>query len=80
MNRLSRGFNDIVRTRNGNYVFIDSRDTLDKGYETMVFECNENGVVDNWLELDVARYKTIEEMTEGHVKMIYKWKDDAYGI
>ena len=75
MNRLSRGYNDIVKSKNGGYMFIDSRDTFDRGYETMVFECNENGVVDNWLELDVARYDTVEAMTEGHVKMIYKWKE-----
>ena len=74
-NRLSRGYSDIVKTKRGRYVLVDSRNTADCGYETMVFNCNESGMVDNWLDIDVDRYPTYEDMTKGHVQMINKWKE-----
>lgn len=73
MNRLDRGYRNIVKTKDGNYVLIDSRDTFDCGYETMVFRCEENGNVENWLDIDVDRYSTLEEMIDGHTRMIKKW-------
>jgi hypothetical protein len=54
-NRLSKGYSDIVKTKRGTYVFVDSRNTADCGYETMVFNCNESGMVDDWLDIDVDR-------------------------
>lgn len=40
----------------------------------MVFECDENGKVTNWGELDVDRYENYEEAKEGHEKMVSEWK------
>ena len=74
-NRLSKGYSDIVKTPKGDYVLIDSRNTFDCGYETMVFKCNESGIVDNWLDIDIDRYSTYEDMAKGHIQMINKWKE-----
>jgi hypothetical protein len=32
------------------FYYIDSADTIDLGYETMIFECNERGEVENWAD------------------------------
>ena len=69
---FKRGFRDIVKTKNG-YVLIDSRNTFDMGYETMVFKCDEQGGVDEWLDIDLKRYPTYWEMVQGHTQMIKKW-------
>lgn len=74
-NRLSKGYSDIVKTKRDTYVFVDSRNTADCGYETMVFNCNESGMVDDWLDIDVDRYLTYEDMAKGHMRMINKWKE-----
>ena len=42
-------------------------------YETMVFECDEEGEVTNWAEVDISRYHTEEEAREGHATMVDKW-------
>jgi len=74
-NRMSEGYRDTVKTANGKYLLVDSRDTFDHGYETMVFRCDENGAVDNWLDIDVDTYPTLPDMIKGHVQMINKWKE-----
>ena len=71
---MFRGYRDIVKTNRG-YVLVDSRETFDMGYETMVFKCNERGQVDIWLDIDVARYPTYAEMGKGHACMVDKWKE-----
>ena len=68
-------YRDCVSVGNtGGYVVIDSRDTHDAGYETMVFESSADGEVLNWGELDIARYKNWEEMEKGHKSMCERWK------
>lgn len=56
------------------YVWIDTNDTIDYGWETMVFKCDENGKVTSWVELDVDRYDDYEEAKEGHERMVSEWK------
>lgn len=58
----------------GRFVVVDSRETMDAGYETMVFEAEGNGDVIDYDDLDVARYETWQEMEKGHEKMCEKWK------
>ena len=58
----------------GRFVVVDSRDTMDVGYETMVFESDADGDVFEYADLDVARYKTWQDMKKGHEKMCEKWK------
>ena len=70
---IKRGYTDVVKTKNG-YVLIDSNNTFDRGYETMVFRCDQDGNVENWLDIDVAWYTSEEEMLVGHVEMIKKWR------
>ena len=62
-----------VKTSFG-YVWIDTNDTPDHGWETMVFECNENGEVTSWAELDVDIYEDYEEAKAGHEEMVSEWK------
>ena len=63
----------IVQTKSRGTVLIDSANTMDRGYETMVFNCDSEGHVELWLDLDCALYSTKEEMMDGHRKMIEKW-------
>lgn len=63
----------IVQRKNGEYVYIDTRWTMDNGWETMVFKCNKNGKVANWGELDCNIYETKEDANEGHYSMVDKW-------
>jgi hypothetical protein len=39
-------------------------------FETMVFPCNEQGTVTDWLELDSRRYLTKHEAARGHIEMV----------
>ena len=50
----------------GNYYFVDSCYTLDHGYETMIFPCDENGNVTNWGELYCEIYDTQSKMEDTH--------------
>lgn len=63
----------IAQCRNGEYVYIDTRWTMDNGWETMVFKCNKNGEVTNWIDLDCDVYKTKKDANEGHCSMVDKW-------
>lgn len=70
---METGFRDVISCSTG-WVLVDSRNTFDVGYETMVFRCDADGNVEQWLELDMDRYPTFEAMAVGHRKMIEKWK------
>ena len=63
----------IVQTKSRGTVLIDSANTIDRGYETMVFRCDSEGRVESWLDLDCALYSTKEEMKVGHQEMVEKW-------
>lgn len=64
-----------VKTRTKGYVWIDTRDTFDRGWETMVFRCDENGNVSDWMDLDSELYICKDQAFKGHDKMVEKWKD-----
>lgn len=50
-----------------NAYYIDSCDTFDNGFETMVFEYNlKLNEVESWMDLYCETYSTSEEMEEGH--------------
>ena len=42
-------------------------------YETMVFECDKDGKVKSWVDLDKRNYRTESEAKRGHKKMVKKW-------
>lgn len=67
------GYKDVIRTKTKGSVVVDSCDTFDVGYETMVFPCDNNGNITNFLDLDRRIYDTEEEMKKGHYEMIGKW-------
>ena len=64
---------DIIQTRTGKYVYIDTCWTIDHGWETMVFTCDKNGNVTSWVDIDVMIYATKTDADEGHTEMINKW-------
>lgn len=64
-NIRKNAFTDVVEVK-GNYYYVDSCCTMDHGYETMVFPCDENGDVTNWGDLYCERYNTAAEMEIGH--------------
>ena len=66
---------DVVKLLGGQYVWIDTCYTLDHGWETMVFECDENGNVISWWDLDSNRYTSEAEAAVGHERMVGKWQD-----
>lgn len=64
-----------VKTRTMGYVWIDTCDTFDRGWETMVFRCDENGNVLDWMDLDSELYINENNAAKGHDEMVEKWKD-----
>ena len=64
---------DIIKLRSGKFVMVDTRWTIDQGWETMVFSCDEDGKVKNWSDLDCARYANKEDAAIGHAEIINKW-------
>lgn len=56
----------IVQTEDGNYYYVDSCDTWDRGYETMAFKCSKTRIVKSWREVYCRHYDTAEDMIEGH--------------
>lgn len=49
----------IVVTNDGNYYYVDTAITRDRGYETMAFPCDENGYVHTFDESMVNWDKSI---------------------
>jgi len=49
---------------------LGNDDAVNNSFETMVFECGENGNVSDWGDLDRDNYKTEKEAEIGHQKMV----------
>ena len=69
---------DVIKTQGGEFVYISTCFTLDHGWETMVFACNDNGEVTCWADLDAEWYDTEEQASDGHKIMIDRWKQKMY--
>ena len=65
---------DVVKLLGGQYVWIDTCYTLDHGWETMVFECDEDGKVKSWMDLDCENYFSEASASQGHDDMVEKWE------
>ena len=57
---------DIVKVQNRNY-YISTTCTVDKGWETMIFEADANNNLISWADLYCKRYNTFDEAREGHI-------------
>lgn len=64
-----------VRTKGGQYVWVDTCFTLDHGFETMVFPCDEQGNVTDWGDLDMNLYPNAESAKMGHELTCKVWAD-----
>ena len=49
-------------------------------YETMVFACNEKGLVTEWIELDVRQYGTKDAAVEGHAETVERWQNTVMPV
>lgn len=64
-----RELSHIVKSNN-KYYLVDSNDTIDAGYETMVFPYNiKEDEVEDWGDLYCERYNTEEEMEKHHFEV-----------
>ena len=62
-----RDLGQIVQTNDGKYYYVDSADTWDRGYETMVFSYDfEKGEVDCWTDLYCVNYNNFGNMVKLH--------------
>lgn len=55
------------------FFYIDKANTFDAGWETMVFPCDENGEVENWIEIYSDRsgkslWECVQEFAESYFK------------
>lgn len=62
-------FKNIVEF-NGDHYYISSCYTLDHGYETMIFPCDDNGNVTDWSELYAEWYDSETEMEKRHNEIV----------
>lgn len=69
---------DVIKTQGGEFVYISTGFTLDHGWETMVFPCDENGEVADWVDIDAKWYDTEGQAYDGHKIMIERWKQKMY--
>lgn len=69
---ISNGYRTII-SNGENHFCIDTCYTDDCGNESMVFECDENGEVTDWDDLDCRRYFGDSEMEKVHNEMVQNW-------
>ena len=70
-------FSNIIK-HNGNHYYVDSRWTIDHGYETMAFPCDANGNVTNWRGVYRRNYATATQMELGHKNAIESLKQGRF--
>ena len=63
-------FTEIIRVDDNRHYYVDSRFTLDNGFETMVFVCNKFGEVVSWKDLYAEWYTDVNEMSIGHSRIV----------
>lgn len=49
------GVKVVIKIGHQSYYLVDKADIFDVGWETMIFECDKEGNVSNWLELYTDR-------------------------
>jgi hypothetical protein len=73
-NMLSQNIIPSAGSTSG-YVFVSTVFAFDHmGWETMVFECKEDGDVVSWSELDSRRHRDIAEATFYHAEFMREWR------
>lgn len=70
-------FTDIAE-HNGSHYYVDSRWTIDCGYETMAFLCDADGNVTDWRGVYRRNYATATQMELGHKNAIESIKQGRF--
>lgn len=63
-----------VIVRGDRHFLVSTVDTLDAGFETMVFACDAEGDSVDYTDLDAERYTTAEEAAAGHAVMCERFQ------
>lgn len=71
-------FTDVVKL-NDKYYVVDSVYTLDKGYETMIFDGDKNGEVTDWSGVYTEYHSNYEEMKSRHNYIIGNIQEVLHG-
>lgn len=65
-----RRLSHICKTDTGYYFYVDSNETVDCSFETMVFTYDEkNKEVSDWMDLYCRHYDTYNDMKTGHYEI-----------
>ena len=66
-----RELSHVVKTNNGNYYMVDSNDTPDRGYETMIFTWDEQeDEVESYMDIFCEWHESYSQMQERHYYII----------
>lgn len=57
-----------------NRYYVSTANTVDRGWETMVFSCDEDGHVTDWCEKYAMTYDSYEEAAAGHANVVATWQ------
>ena len=68
---------DHIITATGKNVVIDTCWVENCGWETMVFNADDNGFIVCGTELDERHYKSSADADVGHTEMINKWMKEV---
>ena len=60
---------------NNKFYYVDSTYTLDCGYETMAFDCDETGEIIDFRGVYTERYGTKTDMIKGHDRICNNLED-----
>lgn len=62
-----RPLSHVIQTDDGNYYMVDSNDTFDRGFETMVFDWDiKRDEVSDWVDNYQELHDDYEEMEKRH--------------
>lgn len=63
----------VVKTDDG-HRWVSTVALWPSGYETLVFECDSEGTVTDWIEVDGSRCSTLDAAREQHARHVAKLK------
>lgn len=64
--KRENGKRSVVKAENGKTYCVDTCETYDHGWETMIFRCDEKGHVSDWNDLYCKVYETEDQALSNH--------------